>query len=78
MHKSWLYLSAVVDGYGRKVVLWRLPKTMDVPYCMDAMQEAIAVAHLQYSTPIKSANFQTPRYSNLCEWQEHWRDNVFV
>ena len=56
MHKSWLYLSAVVDGYGRKVLVWRLPNTMDVPLCMDSVQEAIAVAHLQYSTPIKAAN----------------------
>ena len=41
IHKGWVYLCAVVDWYSRKVLAWRLSNTMDVQFCMDAMQEAI-------------------------------------
>ena len=41
MHKGWLYLCAVVDWCSRKVRAWRLSNTMDVEFCMDAVQEAI-------------------------------------
>ena len=41
MHKRWLYLCAVVDWYSRKVLAWRLSNTMDVQFCVEAVQEAI-------------------------------------
>lgn len=42
MHKDWMYLCAVVDGYSRKVFAWLLSNTMDVEFCVQAVQEAIA------------------------------------
>ena len=40
MHKGWLYLCAVIDWYSRKVLAWRLSNTIDVGFCMQAVQEA--------------------------------------
>ena len=41
MHKGWMYLCAVLDWCSRKVLAWRLSNTMEVQFCVDAVQEAI-------------------------------------
>ena len=88
MHKGWLYLCAVVDWCSRKVLAWRLSNTMDVEFCMDAVQEAIT----RWGTP---AIFNTDQGSQFtseaftAQLKRHgirismdgkgaWRDNVFV
>lgn len=88
MHKGWLYLCAVVDWYSRKVLAWRLSNTMDVQFCVDAMQEAIA----RWGTP---AIFNTDQGSQFTseaftaqlkrngirismDGKGAWHDNVFV
>jgi putative transposase len=35
------YLVAIMDWYSRKVLSWRLSNTMDVAFCLDALDEAI-------------------------------------
>ena len=42
MLKGWLYRCAVVDWYSCKVLAWKLSNTMDVQFCVDAVQEAIS------------------------------------
>lgn len=88
MHKGWVYLCAVVDWYSRKVLAWRLSNTMDVQFCIEAVQEAIA----RWGTP---AIFNTDQGSQFTsdaftgQLKRHgirismdgkgaWRDNVFV
>jgi putative transposase len=39
--KGFLYLVAVMDWWSRKVLAWRLSNTMDVQFCVDALEEAI-------------------------------------
>ena len=88
MRKGWMYLCAVVDGYSRKVLAWRLSNTMDVKFCVQVVQEAIA----RWGAP---ANFNTDQGSQLssdaftAQLKRHgirismhgkdaWRDNIFV
>jgi putative transposase len=59
MHKGWLYLCAVVDWYSRKVLAWRLSNTMDVEFCMEAVQEAMT----RWGTP--AAIFNTDQGSQF-------------
>ena len=42
MAKGWVYLTVVLDWYSRKVLAWRLSISMDVDFCIEAVQEAIA------------------------------------
>lgn len=88
MHKGWVYLCAVVDWYSRKVLAWRLSNTMDVQFCVDAVQEAITC----WGTPAifntdQGSQFSSDAFTQLL--QRHgirismdgkgaWRDNVFV
>lgn len=42
MAKGWVYLTVVLDWYSRKVLSWRLSISMDVNFCLEAVEEAIA------------------------------------
>ncbi len=44
---SHVYLVAIIDLFSRKVLSWRISNTMDVGFCVDALEEALAV----YGTP---------------------------
>jgi len=47
MEKGYLYLVAIMDWYSRKVLSWRLSNTLDVHFCLEALEEALG----QYGTP---------------------------
>ena len=42
MRRGLLYLVAVMDGATRKVLAWRVSNTMDVAFCVEALQQALA------------------------------------
>ena len=42
MQRGFLYLVAVMDWASRKVLSWRLSNTMDVEFCVAALEQAIA------------------------------------
>ena len=88
MQKGWLYLCAVVDCCSRKVLAWKLSNTMDVQFCVDAVQEAIA----RWGTPAilntdQGSQFTSDAFTTLLkrhgirismDGKGAWRDNVFV
>jgi putative transposase len=39
---GFVYLAAVVDWFTRRVLSWRLSITMEVEFCLEALQEALA------------------------------------
>ncbi len=41
MRRGFLYLFAVIDGYSRRVLAWRLSNTLTTDFCLDAVREAI-------------------------------------
>ena len=88
MAKGFVYLAAVLDWYSRKVLSWRVSITLDVHFCLDAMEEAIA----RYGKPEivntdQGSQFTSQAFTGLLEAQDiqismdgkgAWRDNVFV
>jgi len=61
MAKGFLYLVAIMDWWSRKVLAWRLSNTMDVRFCVDALDEALD----QYGAP---AIFNTDQGSQFTSW----------
>jgi putative transposase len=47
MLKGHFYLVAIMDWYSRKVLSWQISNTLEVSFCIEALQEAIAC----YGTP---------------------------
>ena len=42
MARGFVYLAAVVDWFSRRVLAWRLSITLEVAFCLDAVEEALA------------------------------------
>ena len=39
--RGWLYLSAVLDWFSRKVLSWQLSNTLDGSFCLTALEESL-------------------------------------
>ena len=44
MARGFLYLVAIMDHFSRHVLSWRLSNTLDVDFCVEALEEAIGKA----------------------------------
>ncbi|WP_408874045.1 IS3 family transposase [Gluconobacter roseus] len=88
MKRGFLYLVAIMDWFTRKVLSWRLSNTMDVEFCIEALQDAL----MRYGAPDifntdQGSQFTTPRFSGILEERQirismdgrgRWLDNVFI
>ncbi len=61
MARGFVYLTAVVDWFSRKVLAWRLSITMDVAFCIEAVEEAMA----RFGRP---EIFNTDQCSQFTSW----------
>ena len=61
MARGFVYLTAVVDRYSRKVLAWRVSITMDVYFCLEALEDAIA----RYGTPEIMNTDQGSQFTSL-------------
>ena len=43
MRRGFLYLVAIMDWASRRVLSWRLSNTMDATFCVEALEEALAI-----------------------------------
>jgi putative transposase len=39
MERGFLYLAAVMDWFARRILAWRLSITLDVDFCVDALDD---------------------------------------
>ena len=62
--RGFLYLVAVMDWHSRKVLSWRLSNTMDVQFCVDALEEALD----RHGSP---DIFNTDQGSQFTSWAGH-------
>jgi len=88
MARGFVYLAAVVDWSTRRVLSWRISITMDVHFCLEAVEEALQ----RYGTPEimntdQGCQFTSRAFVGLMkengirismDGKNSWRDNVFV
>lgn len=86
--RGFLYLVAVMDWYSRKVLSWRLSNTMDVGFCVEALEEALA----RYGKPDifntdQGSQFTSFEFTGVLKAHDikismdgkgRWMDNVFI
>ncbi|TWA63632.1 putative transposase [Azospirillum baldaniorum] len=77
-----------MDWATRKILIWRLSNTMDVEFCLGAVEEAMA----RHGRPDifdtdQGSQFTSPRFTGLLtatgirvsmDGQGRWMDNVFI
>jgi putative transposase len=88
MARGFVYLAAVVDWFTRRVLAWRLSITMEVDFCIDAVEEALAkygrpeIFNTDQGSQFTSAAFTGLLLKNKIaismDGRGSWRDNVFV
>jgi putative transposase len=88
MARGFVYLCAVVDWHSRRVLAWRVSISMEVEFCIEAVEEAIA----RYGAPEifnsdQGSQFTSAAFTGLLQRNSiqismdgkgAWRDNVFV
>ena len=88
MARGFVYLVAVLDWHSRKVLSWQVSITMDVHFCLEAVEEAIA----RYGAPEIMNTDQGSQFTSLAftglmkdngirismDGKGAWRDNVFI
>jgi putative transposase len=88
MARGFVYLTAVVDWFSRRVLAWRLSITMEVDFCLEAVEEALArhgrpeIFNTDQGSQFTSAAFTGLLLQNAIaismDGRGAWRDNVFV
>ena len=88
MRRGFLYLVAIMDWHSRRVLSWRLSNTMDVGFCIEALEEALA----RYGKPEIFNTDQGSQFTSLAftrvlkdacvqismDGRGRWMDNVFI
>ena len=88
MARGFLYLTAVVDWFSRRVLAWRVSISLEVDFCLDALVEALArhgrpaIFNTDQGSQFTSAAFTGLLLGNAIrismDGRGSWRDNVFV
>ena len=88
MARGFVYLTAVVDWFSRRVLSWRVSITMEVEFCLEAVEEAVAkhgrpeIFNTDQGSQFTSVDFTGLLLDNAIaismDGRGAWRDNVFV
>ena len=88
MRRGFLYLVAVMDWATRKVLAWRVSNTMDVEFCIEALEEALArFGRPEIFNTDQGSQFTSPRFTGVLQragvrismdGRGRWMDNVFI
>ena len=88
MARGFVYLAAVVDWFSRRVLAWRLSITLEVEFCLEAVEEALVrhgkpeIFNTDQGSQFTSADFTGLLLKHAIaismDGKGSWRDNVFV
>ena len=88
MARGFVYLCAVVDWFSRRVLAWRLSITLEVEFCLEAVEEALVrhgkpeIFNTGQGSQFTSADFTGLLLKHAIaismDGKGSWRDNVFV
>ena len=88
MARGFVYLAAVVDWFSRRVLSWQVSITLEVAFCLDALEAALvrygkpAIFNTDQGSQFTSADFTGLLSKNTIaismDGRAAWRDNVFV
>jgi len=88
MARGFVYLAAVMDWFSRRVLAWRVSITMEVDFCLEAVDEALVrhgrpeIFNTDQGSQFTSAAFTGLLSENAIrismDGRGSWRDNVFV
>ena len=88
MARGFVYLTAVMDWFARRILAWRLSITMETDFCIEALEEALANHdHPEIFNTDQGSQFTSTAFTSVLKRNDiaismdgrgSWRDNVFV
>jgi putative transposase len=87
MRHGFMYLTAVIVWFSRYVLSWRLSNTLDGRFCLEALDEALAVGRPEIFNTDQGSQFTAQKYTGRLEeagiavsrdGRRRALDNVFV
>lgn len=87
LQQGFLYLTAIIDWYSRFVLSWRLSNCLDVGFCLEALEDALAWGRPEIFNTDQGAQFTSAAFTQRLEAAQiaismdgrgRALDNVFV
>lgn len=67
LKSGWLYLVAILDWYSRYVISWALDDTLELPFVLDAVDRALAVATPTIWNSDQGSHYTSPQLISKLE-----------
>jgi hypothetical protein len=67
MLHGFMYLVAIIDWYSRSVLAWQLSNTLDGDFCLQALQQALAVGQPEIFNTDQGLQFTAHDFTNCLE-----------
>jgi len=87
MRRGFVYLAVIMDWFSRFVVAWRLSISLEVEFCLEILDEALARTRPEIFNSDQGAQFTSPRFTQRLEAAQvrismdgkgRFLDNIFV
>lgn len=65
MHRGFVYLVAVMDWFSRYVVSWSVSVTMDVDFCLEALEKALADGRPEIFNTDQGSQFTSREFTGM-------------
>ena len=87
MRRGFVYLTAIMDWFSRFVVSWRLSIALEVEFCLEVLEEALARTRPEIFNSDQGAQYTSPRFTERLESAQvrismdgrgRFLDNLFV
>ena len=87
MARGFMYLVAIMDWHSRYVLAWRLSNTLDVDFCVKALEEALEKGKPEIFNTDQGSQFTSEAFTGLLkqrgiqismDGKGSYRDNLFV
>jgi putative transposase len=85
IHQGFMYLVAILDWYSRYVLAWQLSNTLDVGFCLVALEEALGLGLAEIFNTDQGSQFTSQAFTGRLEeagvsidGRGRVLDNIFV
>ena len=87
MARGFLYLVAIMDWHSRYVLAWRLSNTMEVDFCVEALEEALSKGKPEIFNTDQGSQFTSQAFTGMLlelgiqismDGKGRYLDNIFV
>jgi len=67
LRTGFLYLVAIIDWYSRYVISWRISNTLDIRFCMEALEEALLTGCPEIFNSDQGVQFTAEAFTSVLE-----------